>query len=205
MSFLLEINGTTCMINPSKRSGFPLSDARRCDLIFITSEEPACFDPELVEAIHGRTYAAVVAPAHMLARVGIADKFKVDVKAGDRFSLRGLDVQACKSARPQSQNPVGFVISSAKWKVYYSGSTYAFTDMCRIRADVAILPVAGTQCMDAFAAAGACREMRPKYAIPIAYERSDSAAASTGEFSSQLPECTKPIVLRPGAAARLKK
>ncbi|MFH0927463.1 MAG: MBL fold metallo-hydrolase [Candidatus Micrarchaeota archaeon] len=205
MSFLLEINGTTCAINPSLQTA-PPARIEKCDLIFITSEEGTCFDARAVEGICGRTYASVVAPRHILARISVGDKYKVDVKGGDRFSLKGLEINATRSVRPQSAYPVGFVISSAKWKIYYSGTTYAFADMAKIRCDIAILPIAGSQCMDAFAAANACRDLRPKYAIPIGYERAaDSSASSTGEFSSGLPKGVLPIILRPGSAAKIKK
>jgi len=206
LSFLLEINGTTCVINPSKKSNFTLRDVRRCDLVFITSEEDDCFDPELIKLINERTYASVVAPKHILSRIDISDKFKVDIKTNDRFSLKGLDIQATKSAHPQSSYPVGYLVSSAKWRIYYSGSTYAFTDMNKISCDVAILPIAGTYCMDAFAAASACRDLRPKYAIPIAYDVGQAnLSARVSEFANDLPKTTKPIILKPGSAAKLKK
>ena len=179
---------------------------RRCDLVFITSEEPGSCDPQLVKLINERTFATVVAPRQVLSKIDISDKFKVDVKLSDKFSLKGLDVYVSKSMHPQSIYPVGYVISSAKWRVYYSGSTYSFTDMNKIPCDIAILPIAGTYCMDAFAAASACRDLRPKYAIPIAYETVKGGNyASTTEFAQDLPKCTKPIVLRPGSTAQLKK
>lgn len=205
LSFLLEINGTSCVINPTKNS-VSLSDIRRCDLIFITSEDTRCFDPELVKRLHERTFAAVVAPRHVLSKLEMSDKFKIDVKTHDRFSLKGLEVYATKAAHPQSTYPVGYLISSAKWKIYYSGNTYAFTDMNKIKCDVAILPITGSCCMDAFAAATACRDLTPKYVIPIAYGRQgDGIDASVSEFVNDLPKNTKPIILKPGLAARLKK
>ena len=174
--------------------------------MFITSEEPGSCDPQLVKLINERTFATVVAPRQVLSKIDISDKFKVDVKLSDKFSLKGLDVYVSKSMHPQSIYPVGYVISSAKWRVYYSGSTYSFTDMNKIPCDIAILPIAGTYCMDAFAAASACRDLRPKYAIPIAYETVKGGNyASTTEFTQDLPKCTKPIVLRPGSTAQLKK
>ncbi|MFA5107933.1 MAG: MBL fold metallo-hydrolase [Candidatus Micrarchaeia archaeon] len=213
-TFAITLDDTLCLVNPSiadkingeKRilfSKFEQSSMRKCDLIFITSEEPEFCDPAIVKAIVERTYASVVAPKPALAKIDVSEKFKVDVQEGDSFSLKGLELSVVKAVHPQAQHPVGYVMKGKKWRVYYSGATYVFAQMPQIKCDIAILPIGGTYAMDPFAAANACKEIRPKYAVPMLYDTTEKLRQRTGEFGEGLPTYTKPLVLRPGNTAKL--
>jgi L-ascorbate metabolism protein UlaG (beta-lactamase superfamily) len=75
--------------------------------------------------------------------------------------------------------------------------------MNAIKCDIAIMPIGGTYTMDTFAAVNACKEIRPKYAIPMMYGTTKRLSDDVGEFTRGLPESIRAIVLRPGASAKL--
>ncbi|MFH1306749.1 MAG: MBL fold metallo-hydrolase [Candidatus Micrarchaeota archaeon] len=213
-SFRIALGDTVCIINPviSDRIGgerrivpsaLNLREIKKCDLILLTSEAQDHCEPATVEEIVEKTYASVIAPKPALAKINISEKFKVDVRVGDRFSIKGVDVSINKAVHPQAEYPVGYGIKGGKWRVYHAGGTYSFTNMASIKCDVALLPIGGTYTMDPFAAANACKEIRPKYVVPMNYDTVPKIRQDVSEFTKDLPSCTKPLILKPGASARL--
>lgn len=196
--------GSTIFSSPRKiPSALDPHSIKQCDLIFITHEQPDHCEPDVVKEIAERTFATVVAPQPALSKIDISERFKVDVRVGDRFTIKGLDIEVVRAIYPQSSYPVGYVIRSPRYSIYHAGATYSYPDMNKIRCDVALLPIGGTYTMDPFAAANACKEIRPKYAIPMHYNTCDRIAQDVSEFTSDLGSHTKPIVLSPGQIARL--
>lgn len=213
-SFRFLLGDVACYIDPvvSRKingedrvlaAAFDPAAVRKCDTIYITSEKEGHFEPRTIEQICERTYSLVVAPKPVLERLNVPERFKVDVRSSDRFSIKGIDTQVIKAVYPQAQHPVGFLLHTPQWRIYHSGSTYQFNEMGAIKCDIAILPIGGTYTMDWFAAINACKEIRPKYAIPMMYGTTKRLNESAGEFSRSLPEYVRPIVLRPGATAKL--
>lgn len=176
---------------------------RECDLIFIANEEPDNCEPETVKEISDRCYSSVVAPKPVLSKIGVSDRFKVDVRVGDKFSVKGIDVEIMKAVHPQSSYPVGFLVKGDGISVYHAGDTYSFTEMGRVKCDVALVPIGGGATMDAFAANSEVKEMRPKVAIPMRYNTYERIAADPGEFVSDLGGLTKGVALKPGQELRL--
>ena len=157
----------------------------------------------VVKEIAERTFATVVAPKPCLAKIDISERFKVDVRAGDKFTVKGLDIEVVKAVYPQSSYPVGFVLRSPHYSIYHAGATYSFPDMARIKCDVALLPIGGTYTMDPFAANNVCKEMRPKYVIPMHYNTCERIVQDVAEFTAELGTHTKAIVLAVGQTAKL--
>jgi len=178
-------------------------DVKECDLILLTHEQPDHCEPEVVKEIAERTFATVVAPKPALAKIDISERFKVDVRMGDKFTIKGLDIEVVRAVYPQSSYPVGYVLRSPRYSIYHAGATYSYPDMARIKCDVALLPIGGTYTMDPFAANNVCKEMRPKYAIPMHYNTCERIVQEVGEFSSDLGVHIKPIVLQVGQTAKL--
>jgi L-ascorbate metabolism protein UlaG (beta-lactamase superfamily) len=176
---------------------------RECDLIFICNEEPSNCEPETVKEISERTFASVVAPRPALSKIGVSDRFKVDVKVGDKFSVKGIEVEVVKAVHPQSQYPVGYLVKGDGVAVYHAGDTYSFVDMARVRCDVALVPIGGGAVMDPFAANSIVKEMRPKVAVPMGYNTHDRIAQDPQEFVVDLGGMTKGVALRPGQELRM--
>jgi len=185
------------------KSALNYHTVRECDMIFLTSEEPQNCEPEVVKEISDRCYSSVVAPRPALAKLDISDRFKVDVRTGDKFTSKGIDVEVVKAVHPQSQYPVGYLVKGDGLAVYHAGDTYSFTDMGRIKCDVALVPIGGGSIMDPFAANSMIKDMRPKVAVPMTYNTYDKIAQEPSEFTSDLGGLTKGVALRPGQELRL--
>jgi L-ascorbate metabolism protein UlaG (beta-lactamase superfamily) len=135
--------------------------------------------------------------------VGVSDRFKVDVKAGDRFSVKGVDIEVIKAVHPQSAYPVGYLVKGDGLAVYHAGETYSFMDMARIKCDVALVPIGGGSVMDPFAANSIVKEMRPKVAVPFHYDTYEKIAQDPSEFVLDLGGLTKGVTLRVGQEMRI--
>ncbi|HQT44814.1 MAG TPA: MBL fold metallo-hydrolase, partial [Candidatus Micrarchaeota archaeon] len=121
-SFLLEGVGANVLFDPSaklpKEDGprlipfeFNPDTAKNIDLILITHEHEDHCDPATVERVVERTNATVVGPAPALAKINVPPRLKVEVKAGQAFNLRGIAVKVVKAVHPQSQYPVGYIVT----------------------------------------------------------------------------------------------
>lgn len=176
---------------------------RECDLIFVSNEEAANFEPDTIKEISDRCFSSVVAPKPALARLSVSDRFKIEVRTGDKFTIKGVDVEVTKAIHPQSAYPVGYVVKGDGLSVYHAGDTYSFTDMGRIKCDVALIPIGGGNMMDPFAANSVVKEMRPKVAVPMSYNTHERIAQDPQEFTSDLGGLTKGVALRIGQELRL--
>jgi len=181
-----------------------VDSVKKCDFIFSTDEREECCEPESIEKIVNRTYAYFIAPPSAIEKVpNIPKKFKIDVKEGEKFSLKNIDIEVTQTSQPRAIYSVGFILKSKNHSVFFAGQTYSFTHLSTIKAEIAILPIKGTQMMDYFDALEAIKQIRPKFAIPIAYENNPDGLSDVKEFVNKCPEYTKPIVLKPGQLVKL--
>jgi len=213
-SFRVALGNISVLFNPSiaesmggkrrlVKSALDPHAVRDCDLIFLSNEEEGNCEPEVIKEISERTFATVVAPRPALAKIDISDRFKVDVKTGDKFTMKGIDIEVIKAVHPQSQYPVGFVVKGSGLAIYHAGDTYSFTDMARVKCDVALVPIGGGAVMDPFAANSIVKEMRPKVAVPMHYNTHERIEQDPQEFVSDLGGLTKGIALRVGQELRI--
>ncbi len=215
-SFELMLGGRRLIIDPffgasirGKQRSIPSSGSVekivKADFVLVTHEHPDHFEKETVQEIVRRTGAMVVAPRTVLSQVNVPENRKVDVRAGDKFNLYGVDIEVTQAVHPQSEYPVGYVVSSGGKRVYHAGDTYEFAKMIDIKADWALLPIGGSYTMDTLSAIKACEEMRPKYAVPIHYNTFDTINQVVSEFSTALEQSgkTKVVVMRPGESREI--
>ncbi|MEM3030534.1 MAG: MBL fold metallo-hydrolase [Candidatus Micrarchaeia archaeon] len=183
-SFELELDGTLILFDPffgQTIAGRPRAlppareeaDIKRCDLILVSHEHDDHCDKAAVEAIAQRTGAVVVGPKPALARLELPERFKVDVRTGDKFEVKGVEIEVVKALHPQSAYPVGFVVRKGGKSVYHAGDTYEYREMADIACDVAILPVGGSYTMDALEAGKAIWGMRCGFVVPMHYDTFD--------------------------------
>ena len=185
------------------KSALDVHAVRECDMIFLSNEEAGNCEPATVKEISDRCYSSVVAPRPALSKIDVSDRFKVDVRTGDKFNMKGIEVEVQKAIHPQSAYPVGFLVKGDGLSVYHAGDTYSFTDMARIKCDVALVPIGGGQVMDPFAANGIVKEMRPKVAVPMHYNTYDRVEQDPNEFVTDLGGLTKGVALRVGQELRI--
>ncbi|MCX6770211.1 MAG: MBL fold metallo-hydrolase, partial [Candidatus Micrarchaeota archaeon] len=148
-------------------------------------------------------YSSVVAPRPALLKINVSDRFKVDVRAGDKFSVKGIDIEVVKAVHPQSTYPVGYLVKGDGLIIYHAGDTYSFVDMARLKCDVALVPIGGGTVMDPFAANSIVKEIRPKVAIPMHYDTYEKIAQDPQEFVLDLGSLTKGVALKVGQEMRI--
>jgi len=213
-SFKVVLGNVVMLFNPvvsdtigsSRRmlkSALDVHAIRECDMIFLSNEEAGNCEPESIKEISDRCYSSVVAPRPALSKINVSDRFKVDVRTGDKFNMKGMEVEVQKAIHPQSAYPVGFVVKGDGLSVYHAGDTYSFTDMARIKCDVALVPIGGGAVMDPFAANSIVKEMRPKVAVPMHYNTYDRITQDPNEFVTDLGGLTKGVALRVGQELRI--
>ena len=185
------------------KSSLDVHAIRECDMIFLSNEEMGNCEPATVKEISDRCYSSVVASRPALSKIDVSDRFKVDVRTGDKFNMKGVEVEVQKAIHPQSAYPVGFVVKGDGLSVYHAGDTYSFTDMARIKCDVALVPIGGGSVMDPFAANSIVKEMRPKAAVPMHYNTYDKINQDPNEFVTDLGGITKGVALRVGQELRI--
>jgi L-ascorbate metabolism protein UlaG (beta-lactamase superfamily) len=215
-SFELMLGGRRIIIDPffggtvrGKQRSVPSSGSiqkiTRADFVLITHEHPDHFEKDTVQEIVRRTGAQVIAPRNVLGQLTIPETRKVDVRVGDSFDLYGVRFQVTLAVHPQSEYPVGYVVSAGGKSVYHAGDTYEFAKMMDIRADWALLPVGGSYTMDTLAAMKAVDEIRPKFVVPMHYNTYDTINQVISEFTSAVAASgkTKPVVMRAGESVEI--
>lgn len=180
------------------------SGIKKADLLFITHEHFDHFERNTVLDVVERMQATVVAPSIVLRELDIPLSSKVDVRVGDSFSLKGIDVEVIKAIHPQSKDPVGFILRKGGKSIYHAGDTYEFMEMVDLKVDYAILPIGGTYTMDPIDAHKAAKEIRCRYIIPMHYNTWERIRQNTRDFANSLADTkVKPIVLKVGESIEI--
>jgi L-ascorbate metabolism protein UlaG (beta-lactamase superfamily) len=212
--FQVRLGNVVMLFNPSsadsvggkkrlQKSGLNPHAVRECDLILLSNEDAANCEPETIKEISERAFSSVVAPKPALAKISISDRFKIDVRTGDKFAVKGIDIEVMKAVHPQVQYPLGYLVKGDGLSIYHAGDTYSFTDMARVKCDVALVPIGGGSVMDPFAANSAVKEMRPKVAVPMCYNTFEGNQQDPQEFTNDLGGLTKGVALKVGQEIRL--
>ena len=203
-SFELGLGDTIIYLDPYFASGprrrYPSArkdahDIKKCDIILLTHEHFDHCEPATVAEIAERTFANVVGPKPALGEIRIPDKLKVDVKVGDQFQLKGVNLEVVQAVHPQSAYPVGYIIEGAGKRIYAAGDTYEFTGMMDIKCDWALIPIGGTYTMDTIGAEKAAKEIKSKNFIPTHYATFDNISVDPRELGKALGGAGKRLVM----------
>jgi L-ascorbate metabolism protein UlaG (beta-lactamase superfamily) len=136
--------------------------------------------------------------------VASATKLQGDVKtmkAGDRFTVKGVEVEAVpaynvnKQFHPKDAGMLGFIVNIGGVRVYHAGDTDFIPEMKEIETDIALLPVSGTYVMTADEAIQAARAINPKVAIPMHYGAIVGAQTDAERFRDQLAGKIEVVIL----------
>ncbi|MFA5247202.1 MAG: MBL fold metallo-hydrolase [Candidatus Micrarchaeia archaeon] len=175
---------------------------KHADAIFISSDAFDHFDQHDVSILVEGTFARVIAPDSALARLDLQDKYKVAAVECDSFEYYGMQIDVIP-VRNNVPGSVGYKIKAGGKSVYFSGDTYDFYGLANVEADVAIIPIGGTQTMDILSAVSAAKKMRVKYVIPCHYNTFSRIKADPEDFARRVSHETKakPVVLEVGQTA----
>lgn len=178
---------------------------RQVDAIFISHEHFDHCDGKALADIVGRTLAHVIGPAEALDSIPVAERLKMRVKVGERFTVNGYEVSVVQAQHPKSAYPVGFVVGCGGQKLYHAGDTYDFYGLTGIEADVGLLPIGGAYTMDIFAAITALKRLRLKHVIPMHYDTFSQIEADVNDFAKRVKTSsrTQVHVLQPGESIEL--
>jgi len=176
---------------------------KKADAIFVSSPAFDHFDQHDVSIIADGTYAHVVAPEEVLSRLDLQDKFKMSATVGDDFEFYGMHIKVLP-VRNNVPGSVGYIVSCGGKSVYFSGDTYDFYALSNVEADLALVPIGGTQTMDIISAVSAVKKMRVKYVIPCHYDTFSRIKADPYDFAKRITQDTKAraVVLEVGQTAR---
>lgn len=208
-TFELELGGTVILFDPffsqammgGARKVQPAKkeqDIKQCDLILVTHEHDDHCDKQAIESIAERTGAMVVAPRPALARLNIPDRLKIDVRAGDKFELKGVEIEVVQALHPQSAYPVGYIVRKGGVSVYHAGDTYEFRGMMDVSCDVALLPVGGSRTMDELEASKAIWEMKCKTVVPMHYDTHERIKRDDLKSWAAKQTKARVVLLKPG-------
>jgi len=89
---------------------------------------------------------------------------KMEVTITQAYNTRNIGKE-----KHSKEDTIGFLIQAEGKRIYYSSDTDFIPEMKDIKADIVIVPVGGTNTMDAKEAASAVKLIKPKTAIPIHY------------------------------------
>lgn len=211
-AFRLDIDGHVVIVDPFL-TGNPLSPIRPEEII-----------PELILVSHGhndhigdtvaiakRTHAPVVTNfeiSNWLRNKGVENT--VGLNLGGTYQGAFCNVKATiahhSSSLPDGSHggsPMGFVISTNQFKLYYAGDTCPFAEMAWIGdmgIDVAFLPIGDLFTMGVEDSLKAIELVRPRFVVPMHYATFPPIMQDGGAWANRVNNMTNatPIVLDPG-------
>ena len=167
------------------------------DIIFISHEHFDHCSPADVTKIQKEDTVIVT-------DVASAGKLKGAVKtmkAGDRFTVKGVEVEAVpaynvnKQFHPKDAGMLGFIVGIGGVRIYHAGDTDFIPEMNDIETDIALLPVSGTYVMTADEAIQAALAINPKVAIPMHYGAIVGGQTDAESFRDQLAGKIEVVIL----------
>ena len=182
-----------CPVDAQKISGI--------DAICVSNEHFDHFDRNAVETIARRDKAVVVGHESVLNELNLPNDLKHNVKVGENFSLRGVNISVMGAHYPNSFYPMSFVFRKGGESVFFAGNTALMDSFAEIKSDVALLPIGGNSTMDVIDAVRATKTMKPKFVIPMHYNSFDTMLADPNDFKQRIEKSilkTVPVILKPG-------
>ena len=178
-------------------------DSKKADIIFISHDHfDHCSLPDIKRIAAADTVIVCdKATAHQLSgRVAVRE-----VKAlspGDTVDVDGIRVEALPAynlkARfhPRSSEYLGYLVDIEGARIYHAGDSDLVPEIKGHVCDLALLPVSGTYCMDAAAAAEAAIALKTKVAVPMHYGDPAGSAADAKKFQELLKGKVEVRILR---------
>jgi L-ascorbate metabolism protein UlaG (beta-lactamase superfamily) len=177
----------------------------KADIVLITHEH---YDHCSLEDLKKVVTPTTMIVAHSQSKNELS-KLKVKeikiMKQGDKINVDNITIEAVPAYNinkfrapgrvfhPKEDGKLGFVVTVNGVRIYHAGDTDNIPEMKEIRADIALLPVAGTYVMTPQEAAEAASVINPKVAIPMHYGGT-FGTPSDGETFQKLAKCEVKIL-----------
>jgi len=148
-------------------------DAPPADLILITHAHFDHFQPDEIARLRRDGRAPVVAPRDVAAELTGA---VTAVAPGEQHQVAGVSFatlpayntrEEALDFHPKANGWVGYVVDLGDAVWYHAGDTDHLPELDDVRSDLAFLPIGGHYTMDAEAAAGLAKAIRPQVAVPM--------------------------------------
>lgn len=164
-AFFIEGASAKIYIDPYQiKEGLP-----KADIILITHEHFDHCSHQDINKLY-KTDTVIVGPETIVGKLPYAIKV---LKPNETLAIKDIKIEAVyaynpkKNFHPKSEGNLGYIITVDNSKIYHAGDTDYITEMERIKADIALLPVGGTYTMNAKEASNAANVINPKFAIPM--------------------------------------
>lgn len=148
------------------------------DVILCTHDHYDHFSPEdIAKIVKDDTVFVVPESSYKV----VSSKLDVDasrivtVNAGDKITVKGIDIEAIASYNPNKQfHPkergwVGYIAESKGVRYYVAGDTDVTEEAKQVKCNVALIPIGGTYTMTWQEGAELIKVIRPDYVVPTHY------------------------------------
>lgn len=178
------------------------SSPKDADIVFITHTHSDHFDVDQIKKVLKNNGTIVITEDGVSQLTKAGFKNIVSVKPGKSYTADGIKFTTVaaynntKTYHPKANGWVGYIVTMNNTKYYIAGDTDLTSELKKVKADVAFLPVGGTYTMDAKEAAKAANTMKPKVAVPIHFGDVVGTTADAREFVSLLDDNIQGVVLK---------
>jgi L-ascorbate metabolism protein UlaG (beta-lactamase superfamily) len=189
--FILRDEATVVYIDPYIIPPY-IGYEDQADVLLITHEHPDHCSPEAITRVRKSTATTLVPESCSLNFRGDARRVREgDVLHGE-LAIKGLNIDVVPAYNISKPNHprgmgVGYVVEIGGKRVYHSGDTDLIREMEEIKADIALLPIAGYG-MDEESAAEAVAVINPEITIPMHYGSLPGMDADPLRFASLVRE-----------------
>lgn len=187
------LNGTHIYINPRKI----VRPERPADVILISSGQYDHCSQADIDKLRGDDTRIIASPsaANMIAADVVLRPYQSTSTA--RACIKAMPIYRA-TGLPDESGDLGFVISTSKYDVYYTGRTNALPDAKTLHADIVIMPISGENTPSHDSAAAALRDMRARWVVPYGWSGVGRAVrAEAQSFATLLDPSVEVLVLEP--------
>ena len=172
-SIRIDKNGIIIYIDP-----FQIDIANHdADLILCTHPHYDHFSPNDIKAVSNDSTIIIATPdcVNEAKKIGFKDELIEKAFPGEIFSYENIIIECVpaynkyKEFHPKEKNWVGYILTIDGIVYYIAGDTDKTKEACKVKCDVAFLPVGGTYTMNYAEAASLANKIKPQSVVPTHY------------------------------------
>ena len=213
-AFKVEIDDKEILFDPwFGNPKNPIKDVKikKCDLICVTHGHGDHGVEEAVE-VSKKTGAPIVAIFELANYFKEKGANVIDMNIGGSTTVNGIKVYMTEATHSSPQGvPVGFIVEVEGTTIMHAGDTGLFGTMPMLgelfNIDIAFLPIGDHYTMGPKLAAYACKQLKPKFVIPMHYGTFPVLTGTPEELEKELKKqnvSTKITVLNPGETKEIE-
>lgn len=187
-SFAL-LNGTHIYINPRRIT----RPERPADIILIGSAQYDHCSPADIEKLRGSNTLIVGSPS-AAAQIGA----QITLRPWQSTCIGSVCVQGIPiltaDGKDDASGDLGFVISTSRYDIYYTGQTAALPHSGALHPDIIIIPIGGTTNLSQ----SAMDQMHPRWIVPFGWNGVGRAGIAEAQgFATRFANAAEVVVLEP--------